>query len=72
MTFEELLDAACKSAQLPNMARILLPSTLSDTTKKAVMKLDSETLGRILKSAIDEIDHGSIESLDAWVRRALK
>ena len=53
MEFEELLDAACKSAQLPNMARILLPSTLSDSTKKAVMSLHADELGEILQTAID-------------------
>lgn len=53
MSFEELLDQACKSASLPEMARLLLPSTLSDETKKAVMKLDAVTLGSVLKAAID-------------------
>lgn len=45
MSFEELLDEACKSAQLPEMARILLPSTLSEQTKKMVMKLSPEEFG---------------------------
>lgn len=72
VSFDELLDAACKSAGLPNMARILLPSTLSNSTKKAVMKLKPEVLGKILKSAIDQIDHGSVESVDALVRKALQ
>ena len=53
MTFDELMDAECVSAGLPSMARILLPSTLSDKTKKAVMKLEPEALGTILKDAID-------------------
>ena len=68
MTFDELLDLACKSAGLPNMARILRPSALSDETKKAVMKLSPEELGRILYTAIDEIDRGSVESVDSLVR----
>lgn len=34
MTFEELLDQACVTAHLPEMARIQLPSALSDETKK--------------------------------------
>ena len=71
MTFDELLDAACKSAGLPNMARILLPSTLSNETKKAVMKLEPETLGEILRAAIDQINNGSVESVDTLVRKAL-
>ena len=72
MTFDELMDGACKSARLPNMARILLPSTLSDSTKKAVMKLEPEAFGRILKDAIEQIDSGSVESVDVLVRKALK
>lgn len=67
MTFEELLDQACNSAHLPEMARLLLPSTLGDETKKAVMKLKPEELGAILKAAIDKINRGSVESVDALV-----
>ena len=72
MSFEELLDQACKSARLPEMARILLPSTLSEETKKLVLKLEPEEFGAILKAAIDQIDHGSVESVDALVRKALQ
>lgn len=72
MSFEELLEQACKSVSLPEMARLLLPSTLSDETKKAVMKLSPEELGAILKAAIDRINRGSVESVDALVRKALQ
>ena len=72
MTFEELLDQACKSANLPEMARLLLPSTLSDVTKDMVLKLSPEELGEILKAAIDKINRGSVESVDALVRKALQ
>ncbi len=71
MSFEELLDQACKSASLPEMARLLLPSTLSDETKKAVMKLSPEKLGAIVKAAIDKINRGSVESVDALVNRII-
>lgn len=71
MTFEELLNAACESAGLPNMARILLPGTLSNESKKAVMKLEPEALETILKNAIDQINNGSVESVDTLVRKAL-
>ena len=72
MTFYDLLTEACNSAGLPNMARILLPSTLSEQTKKDVLKLKPEELGRVLKAAIDEIDHGSVETVDVLVRKALR
>jgi hypothetical protein len=68
MTFEELLDQACAIAHLPEMARLLLPSTLGDETKRAVMKLSPEELGAILKATIDKINCGSVESVDALVR----
>ena len=72
MSFEELLEQACKSASLPEMTRLLLPSTLSDVTKDMVLKLSPEELGAILKAAIDEINRGSVESVDALVRKALQ
>ena len=72
MSFEDLLDQACKSARLPEMARILLPSTLSEETKKLVLKLSPEELGRILASAIDQINQGSVESVEVLVRKALQ
>lgn len=72
MDFEELLDRACDSANLPEMARLLLPSTLSAETKNLVLKLTPEGFGRILASAIDQINHGSVESVDALVRKALR
>lgn len=71
MSFEELLDQACISARLPEMARLLLPSTLSEEIKNAVMNSSPEDLGAILKAAIDEINRGSVESVDALVRKAL-
>ena len=71
MTFEELLTEACNFAGLPNMALLLLPSALSESTKKNVMKLSPEELGKALKAATDEIDHGSIESVDSLVRKLI-
>ncbi len=72
MDFEELLDRACESASLPEMARLLLPSTLSAETKNMVLKLEPEEVGAILIAAIDQIDHGSVESVEALVRKALQ
>ena len=72
MSFEELLDQACKIASLPEMARLLLPSTLSVETKNLVLKLTPEEFGRILASAIDQINRGTVETVDALVRKALR
>ena len=71
MTFEELMDAACESARLPEMARIQLPVVLSDKTKKTVLQLSPEELGRMLSVAIDEINHGSVKSIDTLIRECL-
>ena len=72
MTFEELLTEACKSAHLPDMARILLPSALSEKTKKMVLKLSPEEFGRVLSTAIETINRGSIESVDTLVRKLIE
>ena len=71
MDFEELLDRACDSANRPEMARLLLPSTLSEDTKRDVLKLSPEEFGRILAAAIDQINHGSVETVDALVKKSL-
>ena len=71
VTFDDLLTEACNSAGLPNVARLLLPSALSEQTKKVAMKLTPEEFGRVLKTAIDEIEHGSVESVDSLVRKLI-
>ena len=71
MTFEELLDQACVTAHLPEMARIQLPSTLSDETNEMLLKLPAEEVGNILLSAIGTVNHGSIKPIDKLVREQL-
>ena len=72
MDFEELLDRACDSASLPEMARLLLPSTLSEATKEMVLKLTPEEFGRILVSAIEAVNHGSVKSIDALINEQVR
>ena len=67
MTFDELMDAACESAALSNMARTLLPSALIGEKKKAIMKPEPEVFGWILKDVTGQIDNGSVESVDVLV-----
>ena len=71
MTFDELLDNACGFAGLPDMARIQLPSALSEKTKKMVMRLSPEEFGKVLSTAIETINRGSTESVDALVRKQI-
>lgn len=71
MTFDELLDQACKSAGLPNTARRQLPSALSEKTKQMALKLSPAEFGQILATAIEAVNHGSVESIDTLVRKQL-
>ncbi len=71
MTFEEFLDQACAIAHLPEMARIQLPSVLSDKTKRLVLQLSPEELGRILNEAIDAVNQGSVKSIDTLVNEQM-
>ena len=71
MTFEELVDQACKSAHLPEMARDQLPSALSYETKEMLLKLLAEEVGIVISLAIDAVNHGSIKPIDKLVRERL-
>lgn len=71
MGIDELLEQACEIAQLPSMAKEQLPRSLSDETKRRIKKMDADELAEILKEAVDQIDHGSVESIDKLVKRAL-
>ena len=71
MTFEELFDKACTTAGLPEMARMQLSNSLSAETKRMVMKLHPEELGRVLNKAIDAVNHGSVKSIDILVTEQL-
>lgn len=71
MSFEKLLDEACAATRLPEMARIQLPSVISDESKKMVMQLSPNELGILLSKVIDEINHGSVMSIDTLIRKYL-
>ena len=71
MTFDELLDRACTVARLPDMARMQLSSALSDKTKRKLLKLSPEEVGRVLNTVIEAVNHGSVESVDTLKRSAL-
>lgn len=69
MTFEEYWGEVGKLKVLPGMAIQQIPASLSATTKKKLMKkLPKETV-EILSAAIDEVDHGNVESIDSLVRK---
>ena len=68
MTFDELWKQV---KGIPDTAMIQVPAVLSSTTKKRLCKKSPEEVGRIISAAIDEINRGSVESVDALVRKRL-
>ena len=71
MTFEEYWAAVAKTKALPEMAIQQLPGSLSLETKKRLMKRSPDEAGELIKAAIEEVNRGSVESIDNLVRRRL-
>lgn len=73
MEIDELLERACEIAHLPSMAKDQVPQVLSQETKHRIQesRISVDELARVLKKAVDQINHGSVESLDLLVRRAV-
>ena len=71
MTFEDYWEEIGKLKVLPGMAIKQIPSSLSPETKQRMMKKEPVETVEILKTAIDEINHGSVESIDSLVRKKL-
>ena len=53
------------------MAIQQLPSLLSETTKKKLMKRRPEETARLINTTIDEVNRGSVESIDSLVKKRL-
>ena len=68
MTFEEYWSGVEKLKVLPHMAIVQLPTSLSDYTKKRLMKLRPEETARLINEAIEEVNRGSIESINSLVK----
>lgn len=71
MTFDELWVEIEKLHILPDAAISQVPHVLSNETKKRLSRKTPEEVGRILKEAIDEINHGSVETVDALTQKKL-
>ena len=71
MTFEEYWTEVEKLRILPGMAIQQLPSSLSPETKKRLMRKRPEETVELIKAAIEEVNRGSVESIDSLVRRRL-
>jgi hypothetical protein len=71
MTFDDLWDEIKKQKALPNTAIFQIPSIISDDTKKKLEEIGTEDSIRIIREALNEIDHGSIQTVDTLVRERL-
>lgn len=65
MTFEEVWSQV---RGLPEQAVRQVPETISSDTKRRLSKLAPDKVSVIIKGAIDEINHGSVERLDNLIR----
>lgn len=74
MTAEGLIREACRIARLPSMAEDQLPESLPEKTKKLIIssQISIDELAEILKNVVGIIDHGSTETIDTLIRRAVK
>ena len=66
MTFEERL----KQMQLPEMAIVLLPTALSEGTKRKLSRRDD--MEELLRTAIREVDEGSVKTLETILADEMK
>ena len=68
MTFDELWKQV---KGLPDTAMVQVPAVLSPDTKKKLTQKNPVEIRRIISAAIDEINRGSVETVDALVRKRL-
>lgn len=69
--FSEYWREVEKLKALPQMAIQQLPSSLSESTKKRLLNIRPEETLKLMKDAIEQINQGSVESIDSLVRRKL-
>lgn len=69
--FSEYWAEVAKLKDLPEMAIRQLPSSLSPEVKQRLMSLKPKETAGLLNTAIDEVNRGSVESIDNLVRKRL-
>lgn len=72
ITFGDLWEDIWIQTGLPEMAKDELPKSLSDTTKKKLMKLHPSDGAAVVNKAVYEVEHGSVDILDELINRELK
>ena len=68
MSFDELWTQV---KGLPDTAIMQIPLVLTASTKKKLERKTPEEIEQIVSAAIEEINHGSITSLDELINRRL-
>lgn len=71
MTFEEKWKKVEQLNILPNTAIRQIPQVLSGKTKSLLIKKTALEIAEIVNSAVYEIDHGSVETVDTLVLKRL-
>ena len=71
MTFEELWEKVDQLGILPGTAIDQIPLALSESTKRRLLRKTPEEIAAIIRSAVSEIDQGSIDTVDVLVRKRL-
>lgn len=71
MRFDDYWQEVDKLNILSNEAIKFLPESLSDKTKKRLMKYSAEDAARLLDATVAEINNGSIETIDALLNKKL-
>lgn len=69
MTFEEMWSQV---QGLPQEAIMRVPETLKEDTKRRLSRMSPEEMAEIVRAAIDEVNHGSVEPLDSLVKKRMK
>lgn len=70
MTFRELLKEL--ETTLPEMALQLLPMSLSEKSQQKLCELEVEEAGIILKQVIEQVNSGSVETIEILTKKALE
>lgn len=68
MTFDDLWREV---QGLPDTAKLQVPGTLSESTKKKLVRRTPEEIEKIVAQAIEEGNHGAVAPLDDLVRKKL-
>ena len=69
--FSEYWAKVEKIHALPEMAIRQLPASLSSGVKQRLMSLKPKETAGLLNTAIDEVNRGSVESIDSLMRKRL-